>query len=264
MDNNNRNNENPFSYYVRIVMLIIMLIEFILSIVFQGVMREINSYFHTKYITKFDYQYKCISLTFSFFIISLFVFVIEFIVNRTCGKETCENECHEICSNLFFDLNHFILLITFLICQLLYLIDCCIIPVFLQGIKNYGTFKEQEKKYTALIVVAFIFLGIIIILDLIVLNLYKGICCKMTKICDKTKTCCENFAKFFVDIVCCRCCSELNNTVLGQRAQELENGMQEKKNLTCEIRNLLAENTNSYFKQSNTNTRNVVNRVNIV
>jgi hypothetical protein len=254
MDNNNRNNENPFSYYVRIVMLIILLIEFILSIVFLGVMKEINSYFHSNYIMYFDYQYKCISLTFSFSIISLFVFVIEYIANRTCGREACEEECSGIISFLFFKLNHFISLITFLICQILYLVDCCIIPVYLQGIKNALFFQKAEKKYTALTVVAFIFLGIILILDLIILNLYKDICCKMTRICDKTKECFENFAKFFDNIVCCRCCYEPKNTVLGEMAQEMENHIQEKKNLTCEIRNLLAENTNSYFRQSITNS----------
>jgi hypothetical protein len=66
MNNNNRNVENTFSYYARIVMLIIMSIEFILSIVFLGVIAEFKSNEKS--------QYQAICATFSLNFISFFFF----------------------------------------------------------------------------------------------------------------------------------------------------------------------------------------------
>ena len=205
MNNNNRNIENTFSYYARIVMLIIMSIEFILSIAFLAVGNEIKKILNSDYIYNFDYQYDCIWATFSLFFISLFVFIVEFFAYCTLNRNGCENEYLRFFCK---ELNHFISLISFLICQLLYFIDCCLFPVYLQIIEK----KEAKKKYSGLVAAAYIFLFIFLFLYFIILNLYKRICFKMTNICNRTNECCENFGSFFVDILFCRLCCEKKNS----------------------------------------------------
>ena len=234
--NNNNNTGRQYDYYASIVMLIIMLIEFILSIVFLGVMREVKNSLVMKI---FDYQYDGICLTFSFSFISFFVFALYFIIDHTCR----ESELDDPFKRIFKDLNHFVSLITFIICQLLYFVDCCIIPVYLQGLKMHVDLDNKKidnaiKKYTALIVVGYIFLGIIIFLDFIVLNLFRKMCCKMKEICDKTEECGIAFGKRFADFISCSCCKEEENE--SQARTEINN-------LNGEIKHLFAQYTNLYF-----------------
>ena len=239
MNNNNRNVENTFSYYARIVMLIIMSIEFILSIVFLGVIAEFKSNEKS--------QYQAICATFSLNFISFFFFVIEFIAYCTCNRETCNYENIRL---ILYNHNHFISLITFLICQFLYFVNCCIIPIYLS--EEY--YEKPKKKYTSLVVVAYIFLCIIIFLDIIILNLYRMICCNMINICKKTKECCENFGKWFVDVLCCRICNKEASSVEITTLEEEKKKQNEKiSDLTGEIKHLLAKNINFYYINENNN-----------
>jgi hypothetical protein len=241
MNNNNRNVENTFSYYARIVMLIILSIEFILSIAFLAVGSKIKEILHSDTID-YDYQYKSICATFSLFFISIFVFLVEFLAYCTLNRNGCESEyLRFLCK----ELNHFISLISFLICQLLYFIDCCLFPVYLQIVQE----KEAKKKYSDLVVVAYIFLFIFIILDFIILNLYKRICFKMTNICNRTNECCENFGSFFVDILFCRLCCEKKTQEMINLEEKEEEQIRIISDLTGEIKSLLAENNQLYFKE---------------
>ena len=236
MNNNNNNNNNTgkqYDYYASIVMLIIMSIEFILSIVFLGVMAEVKNSLKMKDL---NYQYDGICLTFSFSFISFFVFVLYFIIDHNCKAADFGDPFEK----LFKGLNHFISLITFIICQLLYFVDCCIIPVYLQGLKMYEDIgdkiiKNAIKKYTALVVVGYIFLGIIIFLDFIVLNLFRKMCCGMKEICDKTEECGIVFVKRFADFISCSCCKEEESE---SRARKEIN------DLNGEIKHLFAKYTN--------------------
>ena len=142
------------------------------------------------------------------------------------------------------------MLITFFICQFLYLIDCMIIPCYLQSIthlhskNNPPTFEELikkiEKKYIPLTVVCFAFLFCILFLDIIVLNLYKGICCRMKNICNHTQNCCENLGKSFLDLFSCVMCKESDRIIeLKRKENEIDNKIN---NINGNIKNLLAEN----------------------
>ena len=238
MNNNNRNVENTFSYYARIVMLIILSFEFILSIVFIGVISEFKYYEKS--------QYPAICATFSLNFISFFFFVIEFIAYCTCQKETCNYENIRL---ILINHNHFISLITFLICQFLYFVNCCIIPIYLRGESS----EKQKKNYTGLVVVAYIFLCIIIFLDFIILNLYRMICCNMTNICNITKECCENFGKWFVDVLCCRICNKETSVEITRLEEQKKEYIKNVSDLTGEIKHLLANNINLYFIRENNN-----------
>ena len=276
MDNNN---EQKFTYYSRIVMMIIMTIEFILNLIFLITIIEVKDNKYEKdceeYNTYYDYSsyyrrlygiigtlkaendiffhhYQGISASFSLFFISYFIFVIEFVTHFIC-----ENSCsYDILELILRKLNHLIVLITFFIGQFLYLIDCMIIPVFYQRVdKLYFTYYEifcNEKevksikskikgKYTLLIVLCFIFLFLILFLDFIVLNLYKGICCSMEEICTNTQKCCENFGRGFVNKLGILCCKNDNDEGIIQ-LEKLENeNDREIHNLTGDIRHLLAQ-----------------------
>lgn len=244
------NNERKFSYYSRIVILIILSIEFILNITCIAIIGEVKD--STKKLDEkdiFKEHYKSISAIFALFFINFAIFLLVFIINCTCQK----SDCSQPFDFLFIDLNHFITLITFFICQFLYLIQCIIIPVYLQRVKNiinknyyyYSLDKikhEAIKKYTSLTVVIYVFLFIILFLNFIVMNLYREICCKMESICKLTENCCENFGRWFLDKLSCFFCQdekEENIKVLERQGAERENEID---NLTGDIRNLMADN----------------------
>ena len=266
MDNKN---ERKFSYYSRIVMMIILSMEFLLNIIFLAVINGIKDKYYEKLsssswinafckiydcdydkkeIDIFNYHYKGISATFSLFFISFFVFLIQFIAYCSCQKANC----NEFVDMLFKEFNHVSSLITFFICQFLYFIECLIIPVYYQRIKNLhsekfplkknvfqDTKEKYEKKYISLIVVSFLFLFIILFLDFIVINLYKGICCRMEEICKHTENCCENFGRWFADKLSCLCCKEGPYPGPGSGIHENDRKIIE---LTGEIRDLMAQN----------------------
>ena len=271
MDNKN---ERKFSYYSRIVMMIILSMQFLLNIIFLAVIIGIKDKYYEilsnsswinafckiydcdydkKEIDIFNYHYKGISATFSLFFISFFVFLIQFIAYCSCQNANC----NEYIDKLFKEFNHVSTLVAFFICQFLYFIECLIIPVYYQRIKylHYEEYDslytktkfdeikhEIEKKYISLIVVAFLFLFIILFLDFIVINLYKGICCRMEAICKNTENCCENFGGWFVDKLSCLCCKDGKTiTILDLEHVKNENDIKIY-NLTGEIRNLMAQN----------------------
>ena len=273
MDNKNG---RKFSYYSRIVMMIILSMEFLLNIIFLAVISEIKEdtisklsnydYYDFDYDYNYDYYFdynlnlktkkesdifyyhlEGISASFSIFFISFFVFLIQFIAYCSCQKANC-NEFIDI---LFKEFNHVSSLITFFICQFLYFIECLIIPVYYQRIKNLHSEKfplkknafvdmkeKNEKKYISLIVVSFLFLFIILFLDFIVINLYKGICCRMEEICKHTENCCENFGRWFADKLSCLCCKEPYSRP-GSGIHENDRKIIE---LTGEIKDLMAQN----------------------
>ncbi len=220
-----------FSYYARIVMIIILAIEFILNIVFLVIISDIKDknefddrdnsiiddlvkyggyyyFFYSDEIENliFIEHFNAISAVFSLYLISFFCFIIEFIAYCSCKGD---NDCSNGCEVLFQKLNHIIALITFFICQFLYFIDCLIIPVYFQRVckiikkDEYKDYDSMKAKYASLIIVAYVFLFIILFLDFIVLNLYKGICCKMEKICQNTQKCCKNFGLCLGDKLSC-------------------------------------------------------------
>ena len=263
--------KKTFSYYARIVMIIILSIEFLLNIVFLGVISEIKD--AHKYSDKeenlmnllrekkrnldgynfnleniiFSDHYEAISAIFSLFFISFFFFVVEFIIFCSC----MESDCPDYCNILGKELNHLITLITFFICQFLYFIDCLIIPVYFQRVtkilfkENYNDYKSLKRKYASLIVVAYVFLFIILFMDFIVLNLYKGICCEMTKICQKTQKCCKNFGWFLGDKLSFDCLKESDEPL-----QDDKDSL-EIYNLNGEIKNLLAKNIQIRINKKN-------------
>ena len=82
-------------------------------------------------------------------------------------------------------------------------------------------------------------------MDFIVLNLYKGICCEMTKICQKTQKCCKNFGWFLGDKLSFDCLKESDEPL-----QDDKDSL-EIYNLNGEIKNLLAENIQIRINKNN-------------
>ena len=155
------------------------------------------------------------------------------------------------------------MLITFFICQILYFIDCMIIPCYLQGIKNLHSstnssvfedlLKLIKKKYISLTVVCFVFLFFILFLNIIVLNLYKDICCKMKNICNHTQKCCEYFFMCFLNIFGCIMGMEIDSPkIIDLKNQEKEIDSKIS-NVNGDIKNLLAENVEININNNNNN-----------
>ena len=243
--------ENKFAYYSRIIMMIILSFEFILNIIFLAIITDVNSqvsmldHFYEEGVTKFHKE--CISATFALFFISFFVFMLELVAYCGCCMKT---DCAELCNIIFNKLNHLIILATFLICQFIYFTQCMIIPVFFHRVKHlvYEEFYFEEKikiiinKYSSMTAICYVFLVLIIFLDFIVLNLYKGLCCQMEIICQNTQNCTENFGRWFIDKIFCSCCSDdKDKTIQGLEARRNEKDV-EIYELTGDIRNLMAEN----------------------
>ena len=220
-----------FTYYSRIVMMIIYGIQLILFIVFivviYGVesdmdklnekiekrMRLIESSFDLKFI--FSEQKQGIETCISFFIIAFVFFLVEFIFHFGCDKHRYERPFFE---RLCRDWNHLITILTFVIGQFLYIIACLIIPIYLHRVRTldetidvlyYGLLREEETdlidssiaRYAVCFVIAFVFLVIFIFLYFIILNLYKGVCCDMIEICRNTNRCIDSFFGCFLDNV---------------------------------------------------------------
>ena len=243
--------ENKFAYYSRIIMMIILSFEFILNIIFLAIITDVNSqvsmldHFYEEGVTKFHKE--CISATFALFFISFFVFMLELVAYCGCCMKI---DCAELCNIIFNTLNHLIILATFLICQFIYFTQCMIIPVFFHRVNHlvYEDYEEIEKikiikkKYSSMTAICYVFLVLIIFLDFIILNLYKGLCCQMEIICQNTQNCTENFGRWFIDKIFCSCCSDdKDKTIQGLEARRNEKDV-EIYELTGDIRNLMAEN----------------------
>ena len=247
---NNEKDENKFSYYSRIIMMIILSIEFIFNIIFLSIINDINANVSVSPAVNeniFKMHKHAINTIFSFFFISYFAYFLELMALYGCF---IKYYCHKILEIIFKNLNHLIMLVSFFICQFLFLIQCVIIPVYSQRVKNlvYEEYYVEEakinikNKYKAMEAISYIFLVLIIFLDFIVINLYKGICCQMEDICTQTKNCFKNFGRWFVDKLAFICC--IKTTI--REIEELENKKKAKEgqisNLSGDIKNLMAEN----------------------
>lgn len=214
-----------FTYYSRIVMMIIYGIQLILFIVFIVVVygvesdmgkldekiheniRGIYSSFDLTFI--FDEQKQGIETCISFFIIAFVFFLVEFIFHFGCEKHRYDRPFFE---KLCRDWNHLITILTFVIGQFLYIIACLIIPIYLHRVRTIDDFFDGRldkdemdlidssiARYAVCLVISFVFLVIFIFLYFIILNLYKGVCCDMIEICRNTNRCIDSFFGCFLD-----------------------------------------------------------------
>lgn len=233
-----------FLYYAKIVMLIILGVELILNIVYIAVVANIKDNYNSvekkmRYSTNqsevFFNQYQCVSVVFSFFVITFSIFIITFILD--CMKESINFFKEEFFKNL-------VLLVAFLICQFLYFIYCAIIPIYLQRVKNvlYDDSIEEIKdkiknikyQYVVLTIICYTFLLLIIFMNFILLNLYKRVCCNMEQICFQTELCFKNFGRWI------SCNEEAIKAPYLKR----------KKDLTDEIKSLMFQNLEINIKNA--------------
>ena len=213
-----------FTYYSRIVMMIIYGIQLILFIVFIVVIygvesdmsklndgiKKLGSSFDFDFV--FSEQKQGIETCISFFIIAFVFFLIEFIFHFGCENHRYDRPFFE---RLCRDWNHLITILTFVIGQFLYIIACLIIPIYLHRVRTLkdlfydGELGEFEidlidssiARYAVCLVISFVFLVIFIFLYFIILNLYKGVCCDMIEICRNTNRCIDSFFGCFLDNV---------------------------------------------------------------
>lgn len=263
-----------FTYYSRIVMMIILSVQFVLFIIFivfihdiKGLMTKVNDNVINFHIYKevpydisdiFHEQTQGIDACISFFIISFVVFLVEFIAHF-CYDDDSSNR--SICNKIFFSWNHLLTLLSFIIGQFLYIIACLIIPIYLDRMTSFRDLykkfpyisvdpeKDEEtidscvNYYAGLLVIAFVFLFIFIFLNFIILNLYKGICCDMIVICNKSKRCIGSFFACFYDNVFyfCNTC-QMRNQEMNDLEKNIEKTKAEIEETTCEIQNKMKEN----------------------
>ena len=246
MENKNR---KQFMSYAKIVMLISVSIEFILNLVFISISSDIKSekieyydYKKDKNVNIYREHYSGISAAFSLFVISFALFVLVFTIN--CKFEDLIDK---LCQNV-------IILITFIICQLLYFIECMIIPVYLTRASKFKILIENNdkiiKQYKDLTALCIIFLVIIMVLDIVVLNLFREMCCQMETICEHTEDCVQNFGRCFLDKLTCLCAKEQKDIKVRnaeQKNYELDITIN---NLTGDISNLMAQNIELTLKKS--------------
>ena len=298
-DNNNNNKDNTknepkknknykmkdFTYYSYIVMMIVISIQLILFIIFivfaHTVGDEMNDVNKNAYSTLkidfdfvFDEQKQGVDTCFAFFIIAFVIYLIEFVFHFAC--DGCDYRYNTIRTFLS-DLNHFIIILTFLVSQFLYLICCLIFPIYLERVRTLRDYLEPHinlkkdldnlgidldslkisvltkddldkmdscvAKYAGAVVFAFVFLVIFIFLYFIILNLYKGTCCDMFTICRKTNDCFDKFGGCMRDNVYC-----IFNCGKGQdpEIEKLKRIIAERKKtierITCNIQNGLKNN----------------------
>ena len=260
-----------FTYYSKILMTVVTGIQLILFIVFIVVTHNVKSimdkiYKHYMHDDIYDFRFiydeqtQAIDTCFAFFIISFTIFLIEFIVNFCCEKKDCENE---VLNTLFNQLNHILIILTFIIIQFLYVISCLIIPIYLDRVRtfedyfkkyigdNYPSTKKPDidsidsciSKYAVLLAISFTFLFIFLFLYFIIMNLYKEVCCNMRVICDRTNRCMRNFCSCFYDnfyyyINFCK----MREAKFNNLVKKIKEKKSEIAGKTCEIQNLMKEN----------------------
>ena len=207
----------------------------------------------------FNEQKQGIDTCFAFFIISFVAFLLEFILHFACENH---NYSVSIFNTIFNELNHFMIILTFTIAQFLYVIGCLLIPIYLDRIRTLKDFLDINKKYKSskgedneelfdicigryvgLLIIGFVFLFLFIFLYFIIINLYKGVCCEMTIICDRTHKCLGSFFGCFADNVyfifnkCERKDKEINDIVKNIKEKEKEMA-----GVTCSIQDLMKDN----------------------
>ena len=261
-----------FTYYSKIVMMIVTGIELILFIVFIVVVHNVKSimnkiYKHYIYYGSindfsfiFDEQTQAIDACFAFFVISFVIFLVEFIVNFSCENKACENG---VLNLLFNQLNHILIILTFIIIQFLYVISCLIIPIYLDRVRTFKDYFDENisnafkdikapdidsidsciSKYAVLLAISFAFLFIFLFLYFIIINLYKEVCCNMRVICDRTNRCLANFGNcFFDNIFYFLSCCKMKDTKLNTIVEQIKKKKSEIAGKTSEIQNLMKEN----------------------
>lgn len=212
-----------FTYYSRIVMMIVNSVQLILFIVFvvfahsnYDNMAQVQSYLGFYEEDSFTFIFKeqkdGINTCFSFFIIAFVVFLVEFIMHFAFEDCRYKYDCSKY---VFRYWNHLIIILTFVIMQFLYIVCCLIIPIYLHRVRTLRNdlkeeFEDPKKdkkysdmvdscvaKYAGSLVFSFVFLFIFIFLYFIIINLYKGICCDMIEICRSTQNCLKRFFNCF-------------------------------------------------------------------
>lgn len=152
-----------FTYYSKIVMMIVVGIQFILFIVFIVSVHNVGSIMNNIYNNKepyndyyirnhylddfqfiFEEQNQAIDTCFAFFIISFTIFLIESIVAFSCGGKCSEN--NEVFIIIFEKMNHILIILTFTIIQFLYVISCLIIPIYLDRVRTFKKYFEDCAK----------------------------------------------------------------------------------------------------------------------
>ena len=274
-----------FTYYSKIVMMIVTGIQLILFIVFIVVTHNIQSimnkiYTHYNEYLKFndgsgehydfqeindfrfifDEQTQAIDACFAFFVISFVIFLVEFIVNFSCENKDCGNG---VLNLLFNQLNHILIILTFIIIQFLYVISCLIIPIYLDRVRTFKDYFDKEiddkfkdkkepdidsidscvSKYAVLLAVSFAFLFIFLFLYFIIINLYKEVCCNMRVICDRSNRCLGNFGDCFFDNIFYffTCCTN-KDPEINKLIEKITEKKREIAGKTSEIQNLMKEN----------------------
>ena len=278
-DNDNKKNDKKkqknfrmkdFTYYSYIVMMIVLSIQLILFIVFivfahtvGDEMQDVNKKFYSS--IDFDFVFKeqksGVDTCFAFFIIAFVIYLIEFVFNFAC------NDCdfrYDTFRKYLGELNHFIIILTFLVSQFLYLICILIIPIYLERVRTLRDYLEPivdddfleiltkddldtmdscVAKYAGATVVAYVFLIIFIFLYFIILNLYIGTCCDMFTICKKTNDCFNNFGGCMRDNVYCIInCGKSKDPIIQTLKEEIEKKKIEIEKITCNIQNGLKNN----------------------
>ena len=265
-----------FTYYSRIVMMIIYGIQLILFIVFivviygvesdmsklNDVIREFDKSFDLSFI--FEEQKQGIETCISFFIIAFVFFLVEFIFHFGCENHRYDRPFFE---KLCRDWNHLITILTFVIGQFLYIIACLIIPIYLHRMRTLYDFLDDDLKilnkenkdlidssigrYAACVVISFVFLVIFIFLYFIIMNLYKGFCCNMIDICRNTNRCMDSFFNCFIDNVNCffQGCKAKSDDIIKAN-EEISETEKKFREVTCKIQNAMRRNMELRIKNN--------------
>lgn len=276
-------------YFSKIIMMIIFSVELIIFIVnlvmvysvksnMNEVNEEINPDLELYRIMKdygYDYDYRFyngddfldfgfifkeqeqgISACIAFFIIGFIFFLLEFIVYFGCENNNDNLETN-IFHKLFFDWNHMITVLSFIIGQFMYLISCVIIPIYLNrtvtlkdDLFDYELEKKTKDKiesciakYAVLLTINFTFLFIFIFLYFIIMNLYKSVFCDMEKICNGTNNCLGKFFGCFKDrVYCIFTCGKARDKSLNELTDEVKRQREMIKEITCEIQEAMKRN----------------------
>ena len=260
-----------FTYYARIVMMIVLAIQLILFIVFIVVIYGVESdmdklIFNLSRISLFRYknldemeddfifkseQKQGIETCISFFIISFAVFLVEFIMHFACEKKKYKYDCSE---KLFRNWNHLITMLTFVLGQFLYIIACLIIPIDdlkILNKENKDLIDSSIGRYAACVVISFVFLVIFIFLYFIIMNLYKGFCCNMIDICRNTNRCMDSFFNCFIDNVNCffQGCKAKSDDIIKAN-EEISETEKKYREVTCKIQNAMRRNMELRIKNN--------------
>ena len=233
IENKNKNEIQRQEFYLRLVKIFCMTLEFFLCIAFIVVVDVIKEKGNNDKI--FKSHYAGVATISAFFFIFFILFIAEIIFSCISQKNYCPP----------------FRIVCFWISQLFYFIDFIMIPSYYSRI-NY--IEEEEIKYISdiksrykrLIVFSLILTLIIIFFDFIVLNLYKDLCCQMDTICNITFKFINNLCICIKDIISRVICNSNNeeDEVIQEIVQESKDQKEKVKDLNEEIRNLLSQYIN--------------------